>query len=176
MLRIACLLAFAGVSSCSLAWDFDELTDGECGEGEKACNDQCVPNNIAGFGCARESCAACSLENAIAICNSDGECVVSVCSDRYQDCDGDEISCEVNVGFDPLNCGECDFVCPAPPNGLPGCSTGFCTLGGCLPGFGSCDGDNENGCETDVTTSPLHCGECDAPCDGAETCIGGRCE
>ena len=44
---------------------------------------------------------------------------------------------------------------------------------GCPAGSDSCDGSWATGCETDTLTSPAHCGECDAACDG--TCAGGAC-
>lgn len=36
----------------------------------------------------------------------------------------------------------------------------------CEAGSGDCDGDPLTGCETDTTTSPYHCGACNAACDG----------
>jgi hypothetical protein len=32
-----------------------------------------------------------------------------------------------------------------------------------------------NGCETNTTTSRMHCGACMRPCMGAQMCVGGVC-
>jgi hypothetical protein len=45
----------------------------------------------------------------------------------------------------------------------------------CVPGVGECDGNLYNGCETDTTSNPLHCGTCNHSC-GAGTCVGGVCQ
>jgi hypothetical protein len=42
----------------------------------------------------------------------------------------------------------------------------------CLSGWGDCDGDRTNGCETDLNTNS-DCGSCGSICDGK--CIGGEC-
>jgi hypothetical protein len=61
------------------------------------------------------------------------------------------------------------------------CAGGGCTNLSCDPGFGDCDGDPSTGCETDLTTDSLHCGQCNAACtDGlagvaSATCAGGQC-
>jgi cysteine-rich repeat protein len=66
------------------------------------------------------------------------------------------------------------------------CVMGACSNPACAPGFGDCDGDPTNGCETDVTTDPAHCGRCstatvDASCDtglanvAVAECQAGQC-
>jgi hypothetical protein len=40
---------------------------------------------------------------------------------------------------------------------------GICMLI-CAPGFGDCDGDINNGCETEVVNNPVHCGACFNAC------------
>jgi hypothetical protein len=42
------------------------------------------------------------------------------------------------------------------------------------PECGDCDGVGENGCETNLSTDPLHCGACGKSCLGA-ACIAGHC-
>ena len=56
------------------------------------------------------------------------------------------------------------------PNGTPGCSAAVCVVAGCMTGKGNCDGVAANGCETDLLTSPNHCGACGVV--GTETCDG----
>jgi cysteine-rich repeat protein len=66
------------------------------------------------------------------------------------------------------------------------CVGGACVNPVCALGFADCDGDPSNGCETDITTDPAHCGRCstasvDASCDTdlahvtAAQCQAGQC-
>ncbi|MDX2054671.1 MAG: hypothetical protein SFV15_19880 [Polyangiaceae bacterium] len=62
-------------------------------------------------------------------------------------------------------------------HGKAECSTGACVLT-CDPGFGDCDGDKGNGCETDVDKDPVHCGSCTNVCvakNAAAACGRGEC-
>lgn len=43
----------------------------------------------------------------------------------------------------------------------------------CPTGKGDCDGVASNGCETDTTSDPAHCGACNTPCDGF--CQSSKC-
>ncbi len=67
----------------------------------------------------------------------------------------------IDVQSDPANCGTCGNACPTPGagNGAFACRGGSCALT-CPPGRGDCDGNLANGCETDTTSSPMHCGAC----------------
>jgi hypothetical protein len=64
----------------------------------------------------------------------------------------------------------------------PACSntngTNTCVGGTCVPtcatGFGDCDGNPANGCETDVTTD-TNCGTCGTVCPAYAPCAGGIC-
>ncbi|MFO0608288.1 MAG: hypothetical protein U0324_34295 [Polyangiales bacterium] len=50
--------------------------------------------------------------------------------------------------------------------------------GGCPAGLGDCDGNPANGCEADLTASPMHCGRCGNACaasGAASTCAAGSC-
>jgi hypothetical protein len=44
----------------------------------------------------------------------------------------------------------------------------------CQGGFENCDGEADNGCETDLATSSAHCGACGHDCLGGD-CEGGKC-
>ncbi len=39
----------------------------------------------------------------------------------------------------------------------------------------NCDNNAANGCETDTTSSALHCGRCNNPCPSGTGCSGGSC-
>lgn len=78
---------------------------------------------------------------------------------------------------DPDACGSCSFVCPpASTNQARACRKGICELD-CLPGFGDCNGDPSDGCETNLMAHPGNCGACGNSCDlvGGQPCIDGKC-
>ncbi|MBI5543950.1 MAG: hypothetical protein HY901_08695 [Deltaproteobacteria bacterium] len=45
----------------------------------------------------------------------------------------------------------------------------------CASGFGDCDDDLDNGCETDLSSEHDHCGGCNASCGAHAVCSGGQC-
>ena len=55
-----------------------------------------------------------------------------------------------------------------------GCYAGGCIVITCMDGYGDCDGDFSNGCETDITTD-YNCGDCGITCDPGQTCVDGIC-
>ncbi|MCA9660555.1 MAG: hypothetical protein KC486_19595 [Myxococcales bacterium] len=66
----------------------------------------------------------------------------------------------VDLSSDPSNCGDCGVSCVI-PHASATCQDSACGLGDCEPGFGDCDGEIVNGCET-----PLEGGqECGAICN-----------
>jgi hypothetical protein len=46
---------------------------------------------------------------------------------------------------------------------------------GCAIGYGDCDSNPDNGCETGTMDDPMRCGSCTTVCDAAQQCVGGRC-
>lgn len=52
-----------------------------------------------------------------------------------------------DLASDPDNCGACGVSCVI-ANGQGGCEAGSCLLAACDDGWGDCDGDPLNGCET----------------------------
>jgi hypothetical protein len=173
---------------CNLIVSLDELDSGKCPDGQKLCNKRCVSLDDATTGCAaRDSCAPCVLPNARAKCGTSGDaagkCIVEICNGNFKDCDddGDVVNgngCETDIYHSPDNCNGCRSMGEArdcqTANGFPGCSAGQCATRACLPGWGDCDGDPGNGCETDVTSSPRHCGFCENGCDSG-ACVDSRC-
>jgi hypothetical protein len=153
-----------------------------CGEG--ACKLSCKPEkadcnqDFCGDGCETstasdpKNCGACGNE-----CLAGQECVGGKClcpNDGTTLCRGE---C-VNLQNDPLNCGSCGSACldPNPKNGGPQCIQGEC-VHQCYPGFADCDGDLDNGCETNIRTSQRNCGSCGTECDIAagQPCVEGVC-
>ncbi|MSP60207.1 MAG: hypothetical protein EXR72_07660 [Myxococcales bacterium] len=128
--------------------------DAECKANGKmtsaCCNKVCVDTASDGSNCGK--CAtACGVGTA---------CCASVCADT--------------VG-DVANCGGCAIACKA-QNATPSCAAGKCGVASCAPGFGDCDKDPQNGCETDVSGDVKNCNGCGLVCaaaNGTPSCSGG---
>ncbi len=63
----------------------------------------------------------------------------------------------------------CDFSCPG---GV--CNDGICEIE-CSAGYGDCDGNAENGCETPVDADSVNCGACGVQCGAGTLCSAGAC-
>jgi hypothetical protein len=89
---------------------------------------------------------------------------------------GNNVFCS-DLQNDAANCGSCGHACAGSlRNGTPVCKKGFCDYV-CDQGFGDCDGNPANGCETDLRTSGANCGACGNRCDtsAGQPCIDGKC-
>ena len=147
-----------------------------CPAGFKDCNnnptDGCETpiNTISNCGsCGR----SCSFPNASALCSS-GSCALGACNAGFGNCDGNSANgCETPLSS-ISNCGSCGRSCSF-PNASALCSSGSCALGACNAGFGNCDGNPANGCES-ALNSVTSCGACGVSCTGAERCLGGSCQ
>jgi hypothetical protein len=86
----------------------------------------------------------------------------------------------------PERCGGGDENCNGTTDELPAantsceqpfttasCVSGACVISACATDYADCDGNAANGCETNTTTSNLHCGGCGMLCGDA--CTGGTC-
>jgi hypothetical protein len=103
-------------------------------------------------------------------------CYSIICLPGSLDCNNDgSDGCETD-GTSTQNCGGCGNVCNV-PNAAPACVSGACVVGSCNMGFGDCDGNPSNGCETMLTTA-TNCGGCGVPCalpNAASSCASGTC-
>ncbi len=61
------------------------------------------------------------------------------------------------------------------PHAVAACVRGDCHVMACDPCFADCDGDEGDGCETDVSDDPRNCGGCGVACADGDTCAGGAC-
>lgn len=124
-------------------------------------------------GCGR----TCMLPNATAAC-AGSICTVGTCATGFADCDGVASNgCEVDTRSSAGNCGACGRAC-AFANAAAGCAASACVLGACGVGFGNCDGEAANGCETDTRTGVGNCGSCGRVCvlpNATEACTAGAC-
>ena len=125
----------------------------------------------------------CSRAHATATC-AGGTCAIKTCSTGYGDCDSnDDTGCETNLQTNTANCGACGGGCStvnaanvACQNGrcAPACSDGWADYNGPQPG------NNDDGCETRISSDPLNCGGCGKACSNnhvpTPSCTFGLCD
>ena len=149
-----------------------------CANGQGCCASACSdpmsdPMNCGGCG---KLCPA--IQNGSASCVMGG-CGRGACNMGFAHCTGNANACETNIAIDVNNCGACSKLCPAPANGVPGCTAGSCVIASCNMGFGDCDLMLGNGCEANLTTDLKNCGACANACpaimNGAPGCVMGTC-
>lgn len=149
--------------------DGDVCSQGQCAlscqAGLTACEGRCV--NLQSD---RAYCGSCDTYCSAGRVCSAGSCQTS-CQAGLSNCSG---SC-VDTRYDPAHCGSCGAACPGYAHGEAYCRSGSCQLGACATGWGSCDGDAQNGCETDLLTSDRSCGSCGNVCSGGRSCQSGAC-
>jgi hypothetical protein len=172
---LLCLSAMV-CTGCSAVVSLDPLTNGVCGERQKACSEACVPLDNPLYGCAAASCAPCAIPNTVAVCSREGQCAIAVCSTGYEDCDRQpENGCEVDLFHDPLHCGACTGAACSLPNADPICANRVCAIRTCQTGWGDCNGVVRDGCETDLNSTAMHCGQCRKACAQGTVCMNGTC-
>lgn len=108
-----------------------------------------------------------------------GQCAPDMCETGKKDCDGDASNgCETDITT-VVNCGGCGNNCSDDyVNGIAECAAGVCKLASCVPKFGNCNMQDGDGCETDLRTTALHCGACNAACPsvhGSPQCVAEQC-
>ncbi|MDO9022185.1 MAG: hypothetical protein Q7V43_34980 [Myxococcales bacterium] len=103
-----------------------------------------------------------------------GDCTFT-CGAGYGDCNSvASDGCEVPLATSAAHCGGCGRPCGSRANAAATCAGGACAYA-CNAGFGDCDGDGANGCETQLSTSAQHCGACARACPAGQACGGGAC-
>ena len=164
-----------GVASCSGG----RCTSVKCQAGLADCDQkpdngcEVSLNDVANCGMCG---AACGTQHGTAAC-PDGRCSIS-CDKGFADCDQRVATgCETAIDANVKSCGDCDTSCKN-DNGKTDCVAGVCQPT-CAAGFGDCDLNPVNGCETNVRTSLTDCGACGQLCDlahASETCDTGVCK
>ena len=118
-------------------------------------------------------------------------CIATECPYPYATCSTTGTNsvylCGTNILADRNHCGACGSVCPQASafpelNMDTQCVDGACQRQ-CVPKndtqFGDCNGLVDDGCETNLSSNPDHCGSCGYKCpagpDGARRCINGQC-
>jgi hypothetical protein len=168
------------VGKCSLTCDNGwENCNGEQ-PGNSPLNDGCEVNigaNIAQCGACGKACVSTNGSNPLCAL---GKCTLT-CNAGFFDCNGSAAAdtfdgCEIHISGDVFNCGGCGNLCNS-DNGVATCINGACGIN-CNPGYGNCDGDPANGCETQTSSDINHCGTCPTICsaaNGTPACNGGVC-
>jgi len=151
-----------------------------CEPGYQNCNffegDGCETSltTVSNCGACYKSCI---LPHSNETCST-GTCKVSTCSSGWGNCDGDDSDgCETGL-TSKTHCGACGQICDL-PNASESCTTGTCRVSSCLSGWGNCDNNHTNGCETLLDSSP-NCGACGETCQflpnvGSAACSSGEC-
>lgn len=126
-------------------------------------------------------CLACynecpSLAHASRSCTASG--CGFVCDTGWDSCDGNAANgCEADL-TSLSHCLTCNNACATAPHSSATCTGSGCGIA-CDPGWGSCDGNTANGCETDLTTTVAHCGACGQACtnrpNSTATCTSSQC-
>ncbi len=134
-------------------------------------------NGMAADGCETPTannpanCGMCGRA-----CPSGQSCTAGVCTTV---CTAPNLLCSgvcTDVQTSATNCNACGNICPNPPFAVGACRGGVCGLGACNAGYGDCTA--AAGCETNINTTPAHCGGCGRACifpNATATCVAGAC-
>jgi hypothetical protein len=130
------------------------------------------------LGCLVDgNCPDSGVPNTVTICDS-GHCSYQ-CIDGYTECIPNGGGC-VDTSIDLDHCGACNHPCQF-ANATAVCDNGTCGIEACDFGYGDCDGNAANGCETFLIGGDAdNCGACGNSCDLPHTqltlCSGGACQ
>jgi len=139
---------------------------------------------------------SCTCGGTTPLCNADGICVACLADadcPKGQQC---KVSGKLNVCVpgcvddtrcpngqnccsglctdkmaDPFNCGVCGTACKA-THAAAACVGGVCQGGACQTGWGDCNSDPTDGCETNFGLDPSNCGGCNKACSFAHAKAG----
>src|SRR5262249_27092249 len=137
----------AVASSCTN--DFDQFEPG----GFEATTSATTTSGSGGSGVGGGGASASSTTSMTASTGS------GMCNQPEVPCGG---AC-VATQSDPNNCGSCGTVCGTAHATSSSCMQGTCAIA-CENGFGDCDGNTENGCESQVGSDDQNCGACGNTC------------
>jgi hypothetical protein len=163
-------------------------SEGACSEGVPVVSDDCDALNPNENPCLTAQCnepegcglvaigegLPCPLEHASATCQ-EGLCALASCDDLFGDCDLEVATgCEADLADDDDNCGECGKKCIF-PFAQSVCLEGSCVIVKCTPGYDDCDEVVASGCEVELNSDALNCGECGLACITTNPAVVGAC-
>jgi len=174
---MACATPSNGVAACSAG----RCVVGQCTQGFADCDGDAANGCETNLNTTLSDCGrcgnACNVEGGAAVCSA-GVCQRSACNMGRGDCDGNTANgCEAELDSDPRNCRVCGNACSL-ASATSACVLGVCAVGSCNTGFGNCDGNTQNGCESNLRSSLEHCGACGASCAlprATSVCLDGAC-
>ncbi len=134
-----------------------------------------VRTNVMNCGRCANPCPA--RTNATPTCA--GSVCGFTCDANFGNCDALATNgCETDLRVTALNCGACGVRCAVAANATATCAGSVCGIV-CNAGFGDCDGNGANGCETNIRTSATNCGACGTACPvvpgATPTCTASVC-
>ncbi len=169
--------------SCSSGW-------GDCdGDPDDGCEENIWETTDCGTNCGNRVDCTAQVDHASGTnCNA-GACDYSACNTSYGDCDGNRANgCETSL-WQTSSCGTtCGnrVNCTNRIQHASGatCSSGACDYSACNSGYGDCNADRTDGCETDIwqaASCGTNCGnrvDCTALVQHANaiTCSSGACD
>lgn len=151
---------------------------GACRSGFGDCNRREMDGCESDLSADVMNCGACgrpcAFRNGTARCVA-GACELVACVGANLDCDREPSNgCEASLSTSTLHCGACGRPCNL-PNASPACVDGACRIVNCVAGFINCDGNTANGCEINLRTDPMNCGNCGTRCPTGQMCVSGNC-
>jgi len=172
---------------CSFEHASGACTDGACvldaceenwGNCDENPDNGCETGLLTSLGHCGACDSPCTFENAQAMCDA-GVCSMGPCDENWGDCDEDpDTGCETDLSTSLDHCGACDHACSF-DHASGSCSAGSCVLDSCDENWGNCDGNPDNGCETDLRGNIEHCLACGNGCEyehAAALCTAEGCE
>ncbi len=140
------------------------------------CNPPCAMPTP--FCNANKQCVACLADkdcqpgNICKTTNLGAACVPGCVDDAR--CPNGQKCCNaqcVDPTKDVNNCGACGKPCAA-NHARPTCAAGVCKAGACDPGWGDCNGDGSDGCETNLRVDANNCTMCGMKCAIKNAIVG----
>lgn len=158
---------------------------GDC-DGKKSNGCEASLTQLPNCGTCGNDCSSVQHVNTV-VCSSSGTCDFSGgCKGPWGNCNTSRADgCETDFS-QPATCGSCSNDCTQKVANVPlanitcGANGACGYTGACNAGWGDCDGNKANGCETDLTTAHnTNCGKCGTNCKGGPqhtcTCSAGTC-
>ncbi|KAG0563932.1 hypothetical protein M758_8G066500 [Ceratodon purpureus] len=157
-----------------------------CKAGWKNCNNDMKDGCETDVGKDVNNCGSCGTKCNLNVPYASTKCnnhkCEYTCNAGWENCNNDmKDGCETDVGSDVNNCGGCGMKCKDVPYATAACSASKCEYT-CEPGWANCNGDWEDGCETDISSDVNNCGDCANVCPepkiwgGEAKCSDGTCE
>jgi hypothetical protein len=164
-----CVASKCEIASCNAGYaDCDGLDANGC--------EVQVQTSVSHCGSCNGACS--TTNNTSQACGS-GLCSYT-CNPGFSDCNGpqpgaSDDGCETVTSSDVNNCGSCGKQCQN-AHGFTACVNAVCSPS-CATGWGNCNGNPDDGCETSTTTTS-NCGTCGKQCanpHGTTSCTTGSC-